>query len=246
MTAHLKVLSLCYSSWSIRAWLALRIAGIEFDWETIPLEDVGRPLDVGEAGLVAAAADRLAQRRAQGSVNGFFPVLHLGDVRIHESLAICEWAAEQNPDAGLWPEDSLLRARARAASSEMSSSFSNLRAKMGCQVFARVPDFRPDAATQVEIQRVFEIWREALDASGGPFLFGGIGIADCMYFPVLTRFRTYGVALGTDLEGYARVLEDHPAVVAWSEEAQRAPAIPDYDAGIRALGGDPTATRPSA
>jgi glutathione S-transferase len=229
---HLKVLSLRYSSWSMRPWLALRIAGSEFDCETVELDDMGRPIaSLEESGI------RLARRRALGSVAGLFPVLHVEGVAIHESLAICEWAAEVHPEAGLWPEARLDRARARAISAEMASGFSNLRSKMSCHVFARVPRFAPDLATGAEIARVFEIWGRALESSGGPFLFGSIGIADCMYFPVLTRFRTYGVEIPADLEGYASAMEAHPAVEAWRRAARQAPAIPSYDDAIRAMGG---------
>lgn len=229
---HLTVLSLKYSSWSIRPWLALRMAGADFSWETVELDDMGAaPLDAGQA------AGQLSKRRNLGSVTGLFPVLRVDDVALHESLAICEWVAEAYPDAGLWPEAALDRARARSFSCEMVSGFSNLRQKMGCNVFARVPDFLPDAATGVEIDRVFEIWRQSLESSGGPFLFGGAGIADCMYFPVLTRFRTYGVELDSDIEGYAVAIENHPAVADWRQAAHQAPPIASYDAGIRALGG---------
>lgn len=230
---HLHVLSLRYSSWSIRPWLALRLANADFTFATSELPDMGAPL-----ASVEAASQQLSERRQLGSVTGLFPVLETQGTRIHESLAICEFVAEQFPDAGLWPEGSLARARARSVSCEMASGFSHLRSKMGCHVFARVPDFVPDAATEVEINRVFELWSACLDASGGPFLFGAAaGIADCMYFPVVTRFRTYGVSLPEALERYAQAMESHPAALDWREAAHASPRIQNYDAGILALGG---------
>ena len=80
--------------------------------------------------------------------------------------------------------------------------------------------------------------------SGGPFLFGKFGIADCMYFPVLTRFRTYGVELDSHAEAYARELEVHDSIEKWRQVALTAPKIPLYDEAIRSLHGDPEAGRP--
>ena len=189
-----------------------------------------------------ASATQLRQDRKQhGTVTGYFPVLEIDGVPLHESLAICEWAAEVWPEAGLWPEAPLERAQARAASCEIVSGFANLRRSMSCHVFARVPGVVPDPATQAEIDRVFELWQGSLERSGGPYLFGGFGIVDAMYFPVLTRFQTYGVDLPETLEGYAAALQEHPSVRAWRELARRAPRMPHYDQHVRERGGDPDA-----
>ncbi len=241
----LRVLSLRYSSWSIRAWLALTEAGASFSVETVEIEDLAaQGVDTGPA-LTAISESQLARRRAQGSVTGLFPVLYVDGHPIHESLAICEWAAESFPEAALWPRDALVRARARAVSCEMASGFQQLRTHMSCNVFARVPKRDRSAAVESDIRRVLEIWRTCLDASGGPFLFGGFGIADCMYFPVLTRFRTYEVDLDSHALSYARALESHDTIEKWRQAAITAPSIPVYDEAIRNLGGDPEASRPS-
>lgn len=238
---RLHVLSLRYSSWSIRAYLALKFAGARFSLRTVEIPDMGTSaLDEGPA-VVKHASERLAKRRALGSVAGLFPVLFVDGKPIHESLAICEWVAERFPEAGLWPRDSFARAQARAISCEMVSGFGALRSEMSCHVFARVPGFEPSPATLVDILRIQEIWRGCLSESGGPFLFGDFGIADCMYFPVVTRFRTYAIELAPELERYARGVEALPVVRAWREVAQSAPRIPSYDAYLRKLGGDPDA-----
>jgi glutathione S-transferase len=237
----LHVLSLRYSSWSIRPWLALTAAGVPFSVETIELEDMGAQTNATGAALIEESTERLARRRGQGSVTGLFPVLYVEGRPIHESLAICEWVSDAFPEAGLWPTDAIRRAQARSICCEMMSGFGNLRANMPCHVFARVPNSPRDAATEVDIQRVFEIWNDALDASGGPFLYGEFGISDCMYFPVLTRFRTYDVELPSALEAYAERVESHPAVEEWRRAAAAAPAIAIYDEMIRARGGDPEA-----
>lgn len=245
-TLRLVVVSLRYSSWSMRPWLVLTHAGAVFETETVEVELGRQSLGTGDdAALAKLGRDVVVERRKRGSVAGLFPVLHvlpmLDGAAIHESLAICEYANELFPAAQLWPEAGLARARARAISTEMATSFANMRMKMSCHLFGRVPGYTPNAATQRDIDRVFEIWREALDRSGGPFLFGCFGIADAMFFPVRTRLRTYGVPIPDGLSGYVRALDELPAVQALHEFARSAPAIPVYDAYLRELGGDPNA-----
>jgi glutathione S-transferase len=226
----------------MRPWLALSHAGARFDTETA-LVELGRQSAAtdSDASLTKVARSELTTRRKLGSVTGLFPVLYVENTPIHESLAICEWTAETFPQAGLWPESTLARAQARALSCEMASGFTNLRSQMSCHLFGRVPHFAPNPAAQGEIARVFELWREALTRSGGPFLFGRFGIVDAMYYPVRTRFRTYGVEIPPDLTAYVDTLDEQPAVRALNELARSAPAIPAYDTYLRSLGGNPTA-----
>jgi glutathione S-transferase len=225
----LTVLSLRYSSWSMRPWLALYHTGAPFETDTVSLPHMERQ---GEA-------TPLGERRKLGSVRGLFPVLRVDGTPIHESLAICEYVADAFPDAHLWPIDSLQRASARAICSEMVSGFTSMRNELSCHLFGRVPSFTPSPSAMTDIERVFEIWNEKLDASGGPFLFGRFSIADAMYFPVLTRFRTYGVKLPSALVPYGHALEAQPAVQALVAVASSAPHIPVYDDYLRRCGGDP-------
>ena len=126
----------------------------------------------------------------------------------------------------------------------MVAGFQQLRTHMSCNVFARVPRQVRSVPIERDITRVFEIWRNSLTASGGPFLFGKFSIADCMYFPVLTRFRTYDVELDSHAETYARALEAHDIIGKWHQVALTSPSIPVYDEALRRLGGDPEAGRP--
>lgn len=237
----LHVMSLRYSSWSIRALLPLLHAGAPVTVKTVTLDmtrqgDPEPETDVEQ--YVRMAAERLDARRSLGSVTGYFPVLTVNGEPIHEALAIGEWTAERYPEADLWPRDAMSRARARALSAEMASNFINLRHHMSCHVFARVPTFVPNGPTRVEIARVFELMHTSLTASGGPFLFGAFGIVDAMYFPVLTRFETYGIALPPELRSYAEAIKASAAVASWRELALQAPAIPIYDELIRGLDGE--------
>lgn len=221
---HLTVLSLRYSSWSMRPWLVLTQAGADFACETVMLESF--------------TSTSLTERRSLGSVSGLFPVLRVDGEPIHESLAIAEYVAETFPDARLWPERGLDRARARAITAEMVSDFSALRGELSCHLFGRVRDFTPSPASQANIERVFEIWSECLARSGGPFLFGEVSIADFFYCPVLTRFRTYGIALPDELKAYGDALGTQPAVTALAAKARSEPSMELYDDYIRGLGGE--------
>jgi len=231
----------------MRPWLALTHAGARFVTEVVELPGLqrqGEDADSG-AGLAFISATELAERRALGSISGLFPVLRVGDTAIHESLAICELVAELFPAAGLWPADRLTRARARSLCCEMVSGFTSLRGEMSSHLFGRVRGFAPSAPTRKEIARVFEIWSGCVDRSGGPFLFGAFGIADAMYYPVLTRLRTYGVPLAESVTDYARALENLTAVKQLEAIALTHPRIPIYDDYLTRLGGDPIAGQPA-
>jgi len=232
----------------MRPWITLTHAGASFETETVLLPDMQRQASVasdGSTNLSNVEPASLPARRALGSIHGLFPVLRVDDTPIHESLAICEYVAEAFPDAGLWPQDLLRRAQARAVSCEMVSGFANLRGELSCHLFGRVPGFTPSAAAQVDISRVYEIWAECLDRSGGPFLFGDFCIADAMYFPVLTRLRTYGVPIAKTVTEYAVALETLPAVQQLVELARAEPHISVYDHYLRELGGEPDAALPA-
>lgn len=238
---RLCVLSLRYSSWSMRPWLALRHANADVTVETAEVELGKRnPNDPSDAQR-EKSGEILASRRKLGSVTGLFPVLHVGDTAIHESLAICEWVNDAYPAAGLWPDDTLARARARAISCEMLTSFSNIRTHLSCHLFGRVAEMKLDHATRAELTRLFELWEDALERSGGPYLFGRFSIADCMYYPMRTRLRSYGVEVPKGLESYVRAIDETPAVRALVDVARKAPRIPAYDEYMRSVGGDPDA-----
>lgn len=206
-----------YSSWSLRAWLALRQSGLEFDEEQVPLD-------------LPNTAERL--RGISGAAR--VPVLRDGDLVVWDSLAILEYLAERFPDRGWWPEDPNARAVARAVSAEMHSSFTALRgqAHMNVRAEGRRLDFSPE--TLRDIERILEIWRDcrARYEAGGDFLFGGFGIADAMYAPVVSRFRTYGVTLDGVEADYAEAVWQTPGMVWWrSASAEESWTIPGEEVG---------------
>jgi len=192
-----------YSSWSMRPWVAMTAFGIPFEEVRIPL---GRP----------ETSSLIAQHSAAGRV----PVLVAGQTTVWDSLAICEYLAEQFPDKGLWPRDAAARAIARSICAEMHSGFSGLRSAMWMNIRASFPGKGRTPEAQSDIARICEIWEDCLARSGPhQFLFGDFSIADAYFSPVVMRFRTYGVWLPPVLQAYVDRVVAHPAVAQWMEQA---------------------------
>jgi glutathione S-transferase len=208
--------NLNYSSWSMRPWLALKHAGLPF-----------RAHDIG-----LRTADGWKERILGFSGAGKVPILVDGTLSVHESLAICEYVAELAPAAQLWPEDRKLRARGRAIACEMLSGFSALRQAMNCNLRARTTHTPRSPEIDADVARVLEIWQASLSSSSGPFLLGQFTIADCMYFPVASRFRTYGAKLPPLAQAYSDALFALPMVRELEELAAGQPAIPEYDVSL--------------
>jgi glutathione S-transferase len=121
------------------------------------------------------------------------------------------------------------------------SGFSDLSRELSSHLFGRVPSFTPGAAARTDIECVFEIWGEKLERSGGPLLFGRFSIANAMFYPVRTRFRTYGGANPASLAAYAQALDAASAGRALVELGRAKPRIQSYDASLRRIGGEPDA-----
>jgi glutathione S-transferase len=203
-----------YSSWSLRGWLAVHLAGLDVEEVVIPLAGGGN---------TAAIRDH--------SPNGMVPYLEHDGARVWESLAIAEYCAEIAPL--LWPADRPARAHARAIASEMHAGFRGLRMAMPMNLgrdFAgrgRTPDALADIA------RIEAIWAEALALHGGPFLFGArFTLADAMYAPVVTRFLTWRPEISAVSRGYMQAVRGHKLMERWYAEAAAEPAdwlLPTYE-----------------
>jgi glutathione S-transferase len=207
--------NLNYSSWSVRPWLALKHAGLEFR-----AHDIGLKTNEGWK-------DRILSFSGAGLV----PILVDGSLSIHESLAICEYVAELQPSARLWPEDRKLRARGRAIACEMHSGFRQLRAAMPMSLRAVARHTPTGPEIDADIARVLDIWRASL-SEGGRFLLGDFSIADCMFFPVASRFRTYRVPLPDFAQAYSAALFELPFVKELEQLAAAQPPIAEYDVAL--------------
>jgi len=198
-----------WSSWSMRPWLVMKRAGLDFTETLVTL----RQGEVTEAQI------------RRHSPSGQVPVLKDGGVTIWDSLAICEHLADKVPQAKLWPQDPAARALARAAAAEMHSGFQSLRGECPMELAAPPREVELSEATHKNIRRIVSLWNDLLDRFGGPFLAGDWSIADAFYTPVATRFRTYGVLLSDfgdagPAGAYARRLLETPEFLAWEAESR--------------------------
>jgi len=194
-----------YSSWSLRPWLVLKHAGVPFEEQVVALD-----------------MPDTAQNIRKFSPSGRVPALIDGDVTVWDSLAIAEYLNEKFPEKRLWPKDPAQRARARSVSAEMHSGFANLRNDCSMKIVQQYPakPLRPE--TQAEVNRIVEIWEDCLKRSGGPFLFGKEPcIADAFYAPVVSRFRTYSIAVSGAAKAYCDTIWAWPALQSWVADAQK-------------------------
>ena len=199
-----------YSSWSMRPWIAMKVAGIPFEETVISLN-----------------APDFKPRLLAVSGTGKVPTLVDGDVKVWESLAILEYLAEKFPDSGLWPKDKAARAHARVVATEMHGGFIPLRKLLPMNLWRPVMkrELTPDAAANVK--RIEEMWADCRARYGksGPFLFGGFGAADAMYAPVVSRFHTYAVEVNAATRAYMDAVMALPAWREWHEAGVKEPWV---------------------
>ena len=196
-----------YSSWSMRGWLAVHLAGLDVEVVVIPMT----------AGPTPAIRD--------ATPAGLVPYLEHDGARIWESLAICEYCAEHKP--ALWPPDRVARAHARSIAAEMHAGFRALRLAMPTnyvrQDYAGI-GHTPDALA--DVARIDAIWTQTRAAygQGGPFLFGAdFGAADAMFAPVVARLLTYQPPVSPTVQDYCGAVRQHPQVARWYQEAAQEP-----------------------
>ncbi|HWE78082.1 MAG TPA: glutathione S-transferase, partial [Pseudolabrys sp.] len=188
-----------YSSWSMRGWLAVRLAELDVEEVVIPF---ARP---GPTPAIVAL-----------SPNGLVPYLeHLG-ARVWESIAVCGYCAEQAP--ALWPADRVARAHARSIAAEMHAGFRELRQAMWMNLGRDFAGLGRTAGALADIARVEALWAETRRryGAGGPYLFGAaFTAADAMYAPVVARFLTWQPELTPGARAYCDAVRAHPLVAAW-------------------------------
>lgn len=205
-SATLTISSKNYSSWSLRGWLLCRMAGLAFEEDMVDLQ----------------AADA-RQELLLLSPSVLVPRLTHGSVEVWDTLAIAEYLHEIAPDAGLYPEDRAVRAHCRAVSGEIHSGFYNLRSALPMNLKTKHETFKVFSGARADVERVRAIWRECLEAHGGPYLFGTPTVADAMYAPVCTRFNTYSVELDPAEQAYVDHILAWPLMQEWTEAALAEP-----------------------
>ena len=193
-----------YSSWSMRPWLALKAAGVDFEDQVIQFD-----FPAGNPAIKAI------------SPAGTVPILEHEGLRIGESLAIVEYVAELFPDKRLWPDDRKQRALARSYCSEMATGFRALR--NAAPMNLRYPKKKLAIGEDVKanIRRIEQIWHKSIEDSGGPFLFGEFTAADAFFAPVVARFDSYLLVDHPVTLAYMKAVQTHPAVQAWAADAAK-------------------------
>jgi glutathione S-transferase len=207
MIAKLYLGNARYSSWSLRGWLMVHLAGL-------PVEDVFVPLGGGNTPAVKAV-----------SPSGLVPFLEHNGAKIWESLAIAEYCAEFNP--ALWPAERIARAHARAIAAEMHAGFRALRIAMPMNLGRDYSGLGQNPESLADIARIQAIWEETRAAygAGGPYLFGAdFNAADAMFAPIVTRFITYAPPLSAVARDYCAAVRAHKLVAKWYELAAKEPA----------------------
>jgi glutathione S-transferase len=201
-----------YSSWSMRPWVLMR----QFD---LPFREVKLRFD-------SFSADSQFKTRLAGVARaGKVPVLVEDDgFVVWDTLAIAEYLAEQHPALPLWPAEARSRARARSYCAEMHAGFAALREHCCMNIEAHLPEvgariLAEQPGVRADLDRLVEMWSEALSGSGGPFLFGPFGIVDAYFAPVVARLRTYGLPVPPVVQAWADAVWAAPGVAAWVADA---------------------------
>ena len=202
-----------YSSWSLRPWLLLKGLGIAFEEVQLRFDHFG----TGSQFHAALDALGLGVRKV--------PLLVEDDgFAVWESLAIAEYIADRHPGQAVWPRDIKARARARSYCAEMHAGFGSLRNLCPMNIEAFFPEIgsklvETEAGLRKDMARIDQIWSQALQASGGPYLFGDFGAIDAYFAPVVMRISRFSLPLSPAAAAYAQRIEQMPAMAEWVAQA---------------------------
>ena len=214
-----------YSSWSMRPWVLLRQAGIDFE-EVMVRFDAFTP--DSQFKLVVAPINPV----------GKVPVLVHDGLVVWDTLAIAEYVTEQFPDKQLWPAERTARARARSVCAEMHSGFAGLRSACPMNIEAQLPEvgalaLRDKPAVRADLQRIVSMWSDLLAEHGGPMLFGAFSVADAYFAPVVMRLKTYALPVPADVAAYMERVCALPGVKAWIDGALAEKDFIDFEEPFR-------------
>ncbi|MPW30341.1 glutathione S-transferase [Agarivorans sp. B2Z047] len=187
MAQHYQLIVGRDSTWSLRAYLCMQLAELEFSCNAIAL---------GEAGY--------QQQLAKLSPSKLVPVLHVDDLVIHDSLAISEYINEQALGK-LYPVQADLRAQARSYLAELHAGFTAIRQGLPFHFEKQARPASLSAEINTEIARLSEIWQQF----DGCFAFNKAGSIDAFYVVMALRLANYGI----ELEGAAGRYQQH--LISW-------------------------------
>ncbi|MCX7239719.1 MAG: glutathione S-transferase family protein [Burkholderiales bacterium] len=205
-----------YSSWSMRPWVLMTQADIDFEEVALRFDDF----------TDASTYDQSKFKRTLSTVTptGKVPVLVDGDLVVWDTLAIAEYLAERFPEKHLWPQERAARARARSICAEMHSGFGALRTHCPMNVEARLQSmgaliWRDKGGVRADVERLQDMWCALLQEHGGPMLFGAFSIADAYFAPMCSRIKTYGLPMNDVAGAYVNRVHALPGMKAWVEDA---------------------------
>ncbi len=207
MKLHLIIGNKNFSSWSLRAWLALRHAGLPFEETLIPLREHANS----------------AKEVKDLSPSGRVPTLLADETPIWDSLAIGEFLNEVCPERQFLPQDRFKRAQARSYIAEMHSGFMNLRREMPMNLKATHQSYTHSEAVDTDIARIIEVWTDCLSHSEGPYLYGAYSLVDMAFAPVVTRFKTYDIPVSPQIQAYMDLILDRDDMKDWAKSAAEEP-----------------------
>ncbi len=214
MTYKLLIGQRLYSSWSLRGWLPFAVHNIAVQTQDTLIYGADFQKDVATFGAHRTVP---AVRTPQGGL-------------LTDSLAIGWHLAEAFPERGLLPEAAKARAMAQSMIAEMHSGFTALRGACPMNLATGWTGFEPAPDVTADLARIDRLWSDALDMSGGPFLFGDYGLADAFYAPVCIRIAGYGLAVSEAAQAYVQAQLAHPAIRQWRNDGLRMDReLPNYD-----------------
>jgi glutathione S-transferase len=214
-----------YSSWSMRPWVLLKQADIQFKEVMVHFDAFDGDSEFKRTILKVNPSGRV-------------PCLVDDGFTVWDTLAIAEYVAEKYPERKLWPQDAKARARARSVCAEMHSGFGALRGKCPMNIEASLPQagaiaWRDDPAVRSDVQRIIAMWSELLEQHKGPMLFGQFTIADAFFAPVCMRIKSYALPVPGHITDYVRRVSALPGVKAWIDEALQEKTFVDFDEPYR-------------
>lgn len=232
---HLYIANKLYSSWSLRPWMLMTALGIGFEETVIPMylpDSKARMLDVSPTGKMPCLV--VPETMATTGPSAISSSCGEAYLKVWESLAIMEYLHEHFPEKGVWPQNALARAHARATASEMHAGFQALRGacpmNLGKRFVAR--ELSSDVADNV--RRLEGMWSDARRrfGAGGDFLYGAFCATDAMYAPIVTRLDTYQIRVAPQTRAYMDAVLNHPAFVKWRSQALAEPwSLLHYEEG---------------
>lgn len=200
-----------YSSWSMRPWLVMKYFGLPFTEEKVRFDSFT---------VDSVFKQTILPLNPYGTV----PVLTDGDLNITDSLAICEYLAENHPELRLWPDEKQAKVQARNLTANMHNGYPHLRQYLPMNIETVLIEVgqiilrdQPKVKTEIDfLDNILSFW---LNQSKGSYLFGDFTIVDAFYAPVCLRLKNYAIPTSATVTQYIDTICQNHAVAEWTADA---------------------------